>query len=181
MIKLNFTFALKNNPTWIHSKQPPHQKKEEDKFRNWVSNMFWPASTPSKQWIQRLLSPLWPPTSTSSSFNSVPPSFNCVAITKSQQWHLSVKMVYFAFYFLGQKYSLFGRYYGWWEWEWMTPPHHFTAFLWEKVTRCFSTSELFWHAKNHSVSFQKKWDLGRPPPSNGKIPTMSRFLNGDRP
>ena len=121
MIKLNFTFALKNNPTWIHSKQPPHQKKEEDKFRNWVSNMFWPASTPSKQWIQRLLSPLWPPTSTSSSFNSVPPSFNCVAITKSQQWHLSVKMVYFAFYFLGQKYSLFGRYYGWWEWEWMTP------------------------------------------------------------
>ena len=107
--------------------------------------MFWPASTPSKQWIQRLLSPLWPPTSTSSSFNSVPPSFNCVAITKSQQWHLSVKMVYFAFYFLGQKYSHFGRYYGWWEWEWMTPPHHFTAFLWEKVTRCFSTSEWFWH------------------------------------
>ena len=29
---------------------------------------------------------------------------------------------------------------------------------------CFSTSEWFWHAKNHLVKLQRKWDLGRPQP-----------------
>ena len=44
---------------------------------------------------------------------------------------------------------------------------------------CFSTSELIWHAKNHLVKLQKKWDLGRPAPlffSSSKFPHFPVFF-----
>ena len=54
----------------------------------------------------------------------------------------------------------------------------------KKTGKCWNFSQVedwVWHAKNHLVKLQKKWDLGRPPPSYFfKIPTFPVFL-GDVP
>ena len=51
----------------------------------------------------------------------------------------------------------------------ISPPPH--------CKTCFSTSELFWHAKNYLVKSEKFWDLGRPPlPVWEKLPKNPVFF-----